>query len=278
MAIAEHDGDSGVQSVERALMLLEILASSPGEVGISELAKATSLPTATIHRLLATLVTCGYARRDPGSRKYAPGVGLVRLDVSAGQLFGPWTEPHLVRLVEATGETASLAVLDDTSALYVRQAPSPHAMRMITEVGRRALAHATATGKVLLAFQPRAVVEGILERTGLPACTVNTITERENLFAELDQVATNGFATDDEEEELGVRCVAVPVFGGGKPVAALSVSGPTVRLHGDFATAIVPEMHRVSALLSAALSEKRSGSQRPLLRPGGIGENLDGAT
>ena len=254
MSDAVQESDGGVQSVERAFMLLEILASAPGEVGVSELAKRANLPTATTHRLLATLVARGYARRDPGSRKYAPGVGLVRLDVSAGQLFGSWTEPHLVELVRISGETAGLAVLDDTEVVYVRQAPSQHAMRINTEVGQRVHPHTTAAGKVLLAFRSRPTVERVIERTGLPARTPNTITDYDALIAEFERVVEHGFATDEEEEELGVRSIAVPVFAEGRLVAALTVAGPTIRLREDLIDEIVPEMHRASARLSVALA------------------------
>ncbi|HTE70878.1 MAG TPA: IclR family transcriptional regulator, partial [Actinomycetes bacterium] len=168
-----------MQSVERALSLLESLADLGQEVGVSELRSATGLPFGTIHRLLGTLVLHGYARQNPETHKYTLGPRLLRLGDAAGRHFSVWARPFLTELMEISGESANLVMLDGDNAVYVAQVASrKHNVRMFTEVGRRVLTHSTAVGKVLLAFRPRPAVEALLERTGLPPRTPRTIVDR----------------------------------------------------------------------------------------------------
>ena len=252
-AAESQRGNDGVQSVERALELLEALAD-PGEArGVSELGRATGLPVATIHRLLATMVARGYVRQDTASHKYTLGSHLIRLGEAATRHFTRFAHPYLAELMEASGETANLAVFEDGQVAYVAQVPSRHhRVRMFTEVGRRVLPHTSGVGKVVLAFRPRAEVETLLARTGLPQRTPRTITELERFLAELDTVARQGYAIDSGEEEVGVRCLAVPVFGVGESAAAMSVSAPEGRLEPKDIERILPEMLRISAALTGA--------------------------
>lgn len=221
-----------MQSVERALGLLELLARAGGRLSLSELAERSGLALGTVHRLLATLGSAGYVRQD-ADRRYALGTALMPLGDAATRLLGGWAQPFLVRLVEASGETANLAVLDDDRVLYLAQAPGRHRMRMFTEVGKRVPPHTTAVGKVLMAWQEEVQVRRVLSRLGLAAHTPRSITSVRLFLAELEQVRRDGWAVDDEEEEEGVRCLAVPVGPGPQAVAALSVSGPASRLSRD---------------------------------------------
>jgi IclR family acetate operon transcriptional repressor len=249
----------GVQAVERAFDVLELLATGDGEgMGVSDLARGTGLPVATIHRLLATLVARGYAVQQTGSRRYTLGSMLVGLGASAGRRLGAFARPWLAEIVEVSGETANLAVLEGDAVVYVSQVPSQrHTVRMFTEVGRRLAPHSTAVGKALLAFRPRPEVERIVARTGLPPRTPRTITSRAAFLAALDEVTAQGWAVDDEEQELGVRCLAVPVLADGVPAAALSVSGPSGRLDAELQARVLPAMQRVAAELSEALVSGR---------------------
>ena len=245
--------NGGVQSVTRALELLEVLSSSPAGIGVIDVAAETGLPQATVHRLLSTLAGQGFVRQDPVTRKYVLGSKLLRLGEAANRLFRDWVRPHLAEVVAISGETSNLAVLEDGYVVYVAQVPSPHSMRMFTEVGRRLLPHTTAVGKVLLAFGPRDVAETVVDRHGLSAHTPHTITDRNRFFAELDEVAERGFAFDEEEQELGVRCVAVPVFGTRERLSALSVSGPASRLNKTKGRELVPEMIRIAREISKSV-------------------------
>ncbi|ATE56857.1 MULTISPECIES: IclR family transcriptional regulator [Actinosynnema] len=239
----------GVQSLQRAFDLLERLADAGGEASLSELASASGLPLPTIHRLIRTLVDLGYVRQHD-NRRYALGPRLIRLGEGAGRQFGTWARPLLAELVDETGETANLAVLDGDEIVYVAQAPSRHSMRMFTEVGRRVLPHATGVGKAVLAALPRDRARELLERTGLPARTPNTITDLGAMLAELDLVAARGHALDEGEQELGVRCVAVVVPGGPTP-AAVSVSGPEGRLTREAAEGITGLLHGIADRLAS---------------------------
>lgn len=218
-----------VQSVDRALDVMEALAAHGGEAGLSEIAARTGLPYGTIHRLLRTLLERGYVRQE-SDRRYALGGALVRLAGVAERMVGVWAQPYLTRMVELSGETANLAVLEGDFIVYVAQVPSPRRLRMFAEVGRRVLPHSTAVGKVLLADRTAAEVLALLERTGMPRRTANTITSPHDMLGMLDGTRANGFAMDLGEEELGVHCLAVPVRDGERVIAAMSVSGPAERI------------------------------------------------
>ncbi|GGS47388.1 IclR family transcriptional regulator [Planobispora rosea] len=243
---------STVQSVDRALDLLEALAGHGGEAGISELAAATGLPYGTIHRLLRTLLDRGYVRQE-SDRRYALGGALVRLGGMAERLVGVWAQPYLKKMVELSGETANMAVLEGDFIVYVAQAPSPRRLRMFAEVGRRVLPHSTAVGKVLLADRPDAEVASLVERTGMPRRTANTITELPAMLAELDRVRDRGYAMDLGEEELGVHCLAVGVRDGARTVAAMSVSGPAERIDALDREELAAGMRRIARDFGAEL-------------------------
>ncbi|GAA2488186.1 allantoin degradation transcriptional regulator AllR [Streptomyces thermolineatus] len=243
----------GVQSLERAFDLLERTADAGGEVGLSELAASSGLPLPTIHRLMSTLVDRGYVRRQP-NRRYALGPRLIRLGESASRLLGAWARPHLAELVEATGETANMAVLDGDEAVYVAQVPSRHSMRMFTEVGRRVLPHSTGVGKALLSTVPDEQVRALLARTGMPPATDRTITDPDVFLSELARIRRDGYAVDDNEQEIGVRCLAVTVPGA-PAAAAISVSGPAGRVTEAATSRIVPVLQAVARDLSSALRE-----------------------
>jgi len=242
----------GVQSLERAFDLLERMADAGGEVGLSELSLSSGLPLPTIHRLMRTLVACGYVRQQP-NRRYALGPRLIRLGESASRLLGTWARPHLARLVEETGETANMALLDGDDVVYVAQVPSKHSMRMFTEVGRRVLPHSTGVGKALLATTPDDEVRALLARTGMPAATEKTITSPEAFLAALKEVRHLGYAIDDNEQEMGVRCLAVSVPGS-PTAAAISISGPAGRVTEAATEQIVPVLQQVAAELSQTLA------------------------
>lgn len=241
----------GVQSIGRAFELLECLADAGGELGLSELAAVTGLPLPTIHRIIRTLVAGGYVRQE-ATRRYALGPRLIRLGDTAGRMFGTRARPFLASLVDATGETANLAMLDGDEIVYVAQVPSRHSMRMFTEVGRRVLPHCTAVGKVLLAQLPPERVRALLARTGMPRHTEHTITDPEVFLAQLPGIARQGWALDDGEQEPGVRCLAAAVPHG-TALAAVSVSGPAARVTEEARGRIVPALTVVAARLADAM-------------------------
>jgi IclR family acetate operon transcriptional repressor len=246
---AEPANKGGVQSVERAFELLEILADAGGTAALSELAVRADLPQPTIHRLVRTLLTMGYVRQLP-NRQYSLGPKLIRLGESAAQLIGAWSRTHLAGLVEKTGETANMAILDNDMAVYVAQVPSPHAMRMFTEVGRRVHPHSTGVGKALLMQLPNEEVVALLQRTGMPALTENSHTTPGALIRELELSRSRGYAVDEGEQEVGVRCFAVPVPDA-PTLTAVSISGPAARVTLKSATTVTPLLKRVARDLAS---------------------------
>ncbi|MFX0539828.1 IclR family transcriptional regulator [Ornithinimicrobium sp. Y1847] len=219
----------GVQSLERAFSILETIADAGGVISLSQLADRADLPLATIHRLVRSLVDMGYVRQEQ-SRQYSLGPRLMRLAAESTKRIGVWAKPLLAEAVEELGESVNLAILEADEIVYVAQAqPSNNFMRMFTEVGRRTLPHSTAVGKAILADVPAEEVVALLTRTGMPKRTEFTLTTPEEFLDVLELTRQRGYATDEGEQEIGVRCVAVPVLGAPRPMA-MSMSGPTTRM------------------------------------------------
>ena len=242
----------GVQSLERALGLLELVAAHRSAMSLSELAAASGLPPATLHRLARTLVDLGYLRQEP-SRHYALGPRLFLLAESSSTMLNSVALPHLAHLVDEIGETANLAMLDGDQVAYVAQVPGRHSMRMFTEVGRRVLPHCTAVGKALLASSAEEDVRALLARTGLPRHTPHTVTDPDELLAQLRRVRRRGYAMDEGEQEVGVRCVGVAVPGSTLRLA-MSVSGPAPRMSDELLAHAVPVLQAAARSLGDELS------------------------
>jgi IclR family acetate operon transcriptional repressor len=248
---------AGVQSVHRALDLLEIVSAGGGHLAIGEIAAASTIPLPTIHRLLQTLVERGYMRRLP-SRRYALGFRLAPLGAVANSMVGADTESILAELVAELGESANLAILSGDHAEYVAQVPSRHAMRMFTEVGRRVELHCTGVGKALLAQLEDDQVRRIVGRIGLPGYTPYTLTTEAALFESLTEIRDHGYAVDEQEQEVGVRCVAMPVGSDLLSWMAVSISGPVTRMTDDVVARAVPLLRAAATRLAAEIGSGSS--------------------
>jgi IclR family transcriptional regulator, acetate operon repressor len=251
-ATSPRTRDGSVQSIERAFELMEHVARNRGAVGLSQLAQAAGLPLPTAHRIMRTLIGLGYVRQE-ASRRYALGPRLIPLGDAAVRSLGESTNNHLRKLATDTGESANLAVLQGDEVLYVAQIAGKHSMRMFTEPGRRVMPHCTAVGKAVLAGLSEAQVRGILERTGMPRFTPATIVRVAQLLAELDGVRQRGYAIDEGEQELGVRCVAVQVPSAPTPTA-ISVSAPATRLSDSTISKILPALSRAARAIGKEMS------------------------
>lgn len=216
-----------VQSVDRAFALLDALTLRDGRASLGELAADTGLAAATVHRLCATLAESGHLRRD-ARRDYLLGPRLQRVGDAAALATSSWADPVLAAVVAGTGETANLAVREGDGVVYLAQVPSPHSMRMFTEVGRRVDVHCTAVGKALVAGDDDDEIRAMLERAGMRQFTESTIVHPDRMLEEIATVRFAGFATDESEQEEGVRCVAIAV-GVGDAAFAVSASGPEAR-------------------------------------------------
>jgi IclR family acetate operon transcriptional repressor len=222
-----------VQAVARAFALLEALATRD-EMGLVELARDVSLHPSTAHRLLASLIDCGYAMQSQTSGRYRLGRKVVELasgSEARDARLRAVTRPHLEAIRSAVGETTNLVALDGLSATYIDQVESRHAVRLFAEPGRRVPVHSSAAGKAMLAYQDGGPLERLYAGEPLERVTLRTITTAAGLRQELGHVRRRGYALDNEEYEEGVSCVAAPIFDNlGGVSAAISVSAPSVRL------------------------------------------------
>lgn len=248
--------EGSVQSVERAFTVLTLLADHGGQLSLSEAAELSGLPLPTVHRLLKTMANSGHVSRLP-DRRYGLGPRLIGLGQKATSLLHYWALPHLTRLVDVVGETANLAVLDGSHVVYVAQVPSRHSMRMFTEVGRRVSPHCTGVGKAMLAVLGADQADRVIGSLDFTRHTPNTLVTPADLRTALDQVREQGYAIDDGEQEVGVRCLAV-AFQVGPSVAACSVSGPAARLTDDVVRAAAPAVAECARAVATAMEKNRA--------------------
>lgn len=228
-------GPTPVQSLGRSLDLLEALGDE--ELGLVAIAKRTGLGASTAYRLLSTLMSRGYVTRSAQTGEFRLGAKVIELAAAArrgSESLRTAIHPHLRALRDMTGETANLVVPDDDAVVYVDQVEGIRAVRMFTAVGRRVPLHASAGGKAIASSWSPDAIEAVVA-PHLEGFTANTIATPEELNDELVRARDRGYSIDDEEFEVGVVCVAAPVFGvGGLAVGAVSVSGPAQRMreHG----------------------------------------------
>jgi IclR family transcriptional regulator, acetate operon repressor len=255
-----------VQSVDRALTLLELLARSTGGTPLSELAAGARLNISTCHHLLATLVKWGYVAKVPG-RRYALGARGLHL----GQAFLKQVDlprraqPLIERISAETGETAHLAVLQGDAIITLLRREGRHAVRVDTGVlGTSDAPHATATGKAMLAWLPEHETRRILASKAMTRFTPSTITDPDRLIEELRLVRRNGHAIDREEFQPGVICVGAAVRDHlGTVVGAISASTPTLRATEEHLALMRDSVMAAARALSAEFGEQNSDATAP---------------
>ena len=205
---------------------MSVLAEAKTDLGTNEIARRAGVNPSSASRLLATLARGEFVRRAPDSGRYNLGLRLVELGNAALSRIDlrDIARPHLTALMEATGETATLSVPGETTAMTLDFAQSPSTVRSVAEIGRPSIPHATAVGKVYLAYG------GPLPDTDLVPCTHRTITDRDLLEKSIADVRARGWADGLEERELGLHAIAAPVLeAGGNLVAILGLQGPSWR-------------------------------------------------
>jgi len=259
-AFTDKTDQNRVQSIDRAMALLQRLADSPG-LTLSELAAAEGEAPATVYRVLVTLQAhCIVELEDPGQIWHV-GNGAFRI----GSAFLRRTKvversrQPMDRLMRDTGETSNLGVESGDQVLFLSQVETHAAIRDFFPPGTKSPMHVSGIGKALLAWYPAARVAGIVARQGLPDFTTFTITSETTLLRDLARIRERGFAIDDQERAEGMRCVAAPIFNAyGEPVAGLSVSGPAFRLP-------LSATDRIGALVRAAADQvtEATGGVRP---------------
>jgi IclR family KDG regulon transcriptional repressor len=221
-----------IKSLQRAINILDLFDEKTVELGITEIAEALGLHKSTAAGLVYTLEHNGYLDQDPETRRYRLGFKLVeRASTLLDQIDVRKTAlPHLQELIAWCDESVNLAVRDGGQIVYIERLTTTQSLGMRAKVGYRAPLHCTALGKAILSGLPLKDVEEIVAQDGLPAATPHSITDRVEFLQEMDRVREQGFAVDNEENEVGVRCVAAPIFDhAGRPTAAVSVSSPVLR-------------------------------------------------
>src|SRR5207302_6617200 len=255
-----------LSSVANAICLLTSFSGEEDELGITTLANRLRLAKSTVHRLESTVTGAGFLEQNSETGKYRLGVALFELGALVRRRMDVANEarPKLRELLEKTGETVQLGIVDHFSVLYVYEMESRRAIRMAAAVGARAPLHCTAVGKVLLAYQPREYVKELMGR-GLTAYTPKTVTKREAVLAMLDEVRLRGHAIDDEESESGLRGIAAPVRNhGGGVIAALGVAAPVQRMNKKRVQTCVPSVIETAAAVSTRLGYFPSRSRADL--------------
>ncbi|MFH8134741.1 DNA-binding transcriptional regulator KdgR [Pantoea osteomyelitidis] len=253
--MANADNDKQPDSVSSVLKVFGILQALGEERdhGITELAQRVMMSKSTVYRFLQTMKSLGYVAQEGESEKYSLTLKLFELGARALQNVDliRSADIQMRELSRLTKETIHLGALEEESIVYIHKIDSLYNLRMYSRIGRRNPLHTTAIGKVLLAWRDRDEVEDILQDVEFKRSTANTITSQGDLLKVLEQVKQQGFGEDNEEQEEGLRCIAVPVFDRfGVVIAGLSISFPTIRFSEEAKKDYVAMLHRAAKNVS----------------------------
>jgi len=251
-----------VQSLVRALTIVNRLAATDEGATLTEVAQQVGLSPSTAHRLLTTLEQERYVRFDAERRLWSVGVQAF----VAGSAFlktrslVPTTRPHMRALMESSEETVNLAVEDQAEAVYLSQVECRQMMRAFARPGGRVPLHCSSVGKALLSAMPDADVARVLHRHGLARVTIKTLTTTPALREDLARARIRGYAIDDEEHAVGLRCIAAVVFNeAADPLAALSLSGPMARIPDERIPLLGDLVRRTADAVTAQLGGRLPG-------------------
>ncbi|MCG7334983.1 IclR family transcriptional regulator [Sporosarcina sp. ACRSM] len=225
-----------IQSVDRALTILEMFNERNGELGILEVSERMELPKSTVHGIIKTLVMRGYLIQNSETKKYKLGIRLFELGntVSKGLDIKEKAGPYLKEVFSQTGETVHLVQLENNEAFYVDKHEGDRALRMYSQVGKKAPLYCTGVGKAILAHLDKEMQIAILQSTKMEAYTEKTILDKTIILEELEKIKESGYATDDEEIEMGLFCVAAPIFDSNdRVIGSVSTAGPKFRFAGE---------------------------------------------
>jgi len=248
-----------VKLLKRIVSILDRFSNHRTSLSLGELVQETGLPKPTVYRLCEALVEEGMLiKRDDG--RYVLGTKLLGYGAIAltSNEIRRIAAPEIQELHAITRETVHLGILSDKEIISIEALESPHGLRATRWVGQRAPLHSTAVGKALLAFLPHSERERLIEELELRRYTENTITSREKLQKELDEIRSRGYAIDNMENEEGVRCVAAPIFGlNGRIVASISISGPAFRLTSqrlqEYASLVMDAAKKISRKMQMSI-------------------------
>ena len=249
-----------VQSLTRALSILNTIAISPSGLKLTEISKGLGLAPSTTHRMLTTLQEERYVQYDRDSTRWQIGIQAFVTGngfLSSRDLVSV-ARPYMRRLMEESGETINLAISEGDDVIYMAQVESREMMRVYSKPGNRVPLHCSGVGKAILMQMDETSIIRIVTASGLAQLTEKTIQSQQELIEELQKSRIRGFAIDDEEHAVGLRCVASVIFDEyAEPFAALSISGPTARISPQRLLQLGEKAKLLSAEITAALGGKQ---------------------
>jgi DNA-binding IclR family transcriptional regulator len=250
-----------IHVIDRAAQILDCFGFDHQELSVSEIGFKTSLHRSTAHRILMALEYNDLIQQNPETGKYRLGIKLFKLGHQAASHLNleEICRPFLTRIMNETKETVHLAVLDDDQVLYLDKVEGPHALRMPSRVGRRIPTYCTSLGKAMLSCLEDQKVRKIFRKHSLRPCTVNTVKTVDRLLMDLRMIRKRGYSVDNEEIEIGLRCVGAPIRDyTGAMVGAISVAAPSARL----AMQKIPSVGKLVMAVAEEISEKL-GYEKP---------------
>lgn len=248
-----------VQSVDRALSILELISNYNEGLGITDISESLGLHKSTVHRLLGTLIYKGYVVQDQVSLKYKLTTKLFELGnkIIEGKDILEASKAHTEALMRRLNEVVHLVIRDGTDIVYIDKVEASDSfsmMRMASNIGRRSPLYSTSVGKAMLAFMDEEEVAEIWNASKIVKLTEKTITDFDEFMKELEKIRQLGYAEDDEENELGVRCIGAPIFNSwGEVEGAISISGPTIRITKEKIDEIAEEVKKCAYSISKEL-------------------------
>jgi DNA-binding IclR family transcriptional regulator len=246
-----------VPALDRGLQILEHLATSQNGLTLSQLARNLKMPKSSVHRLLLTLKQHRFLCLDEATGHYRLGLHLFSLAHKAlgGIHLRTLALPFIRTLMEKTGLTVHLAVFEHDEVIVIEKAQPPGGLPVATWVGKRLDLHCTALGKAYLAYRPDEEIDSLIKRHGLLRHNENTLVSVRRLKENLSLIRRKGYALDDEEEEIGIRCIGAPVFNGQlASVAAVSVVGSTARIGPEEVPHLSEQVKRTASAISQQLA------------------------
>jgi len=223
-----------IQSIDRALQVLELFSLEKPEWGVTEISKALNIYKSNVHNILSTFAEKGFVKKDSKTDKYKLGIKFFELGsvVIKNMDLRRIAHPHIEKLSKEFNETVHLGVLDEGRVVSIEREESNKGLCSHIEIGKRTPLHCTAVGKAIMAYLSEDKVATIVKGKGLEKYTENTITNEEELEKEFLKIRKQGYAVDNMEHEEGVRCVAGPIRDyNGKVIASMSISGPAFRIN-----------------------------------------------
>lgn len=245
-----------VQSVDRALKLLEVLSGYEDGLGLMEISQQASLTKSTAHRLLHTLIENNYVKQNGENGPYQLTFKMFRLGANTVEKMDilKLSRPYLQDLKNQFGEVIHLVIRDDTEIVYIDKVETDHTIRMYSNIGKRGTLYSTSVGKAILSYESDEDLKDIWKTLPIEKKTEYTITTWEEFLKEIKTIRKEGYALDQEENELGVRCIGVALLDyTGTPVGAISVSGPSQRMTKEKVEEIMMEILKIKAEISKEL-------------------------